>query len=131
MTNPTMSYDYEYIKALLHDENVVFQCDLKTMLAEEMHFALLSIGEHEWTDQPNRFYREWTKMSNQWIDRVGMRPVFAYTWDDVGAVFEDVDKDVLMRYVRDETKFLFDRKHVAHMLVYWQRWSDQRWSALE
>jgi hypothetical protein len=33
--------------------------------------------------------------------------------------------------VRDETKFLFDRKHVAHMLVYWQRWSDQRWSALE
>jgi hypothetical protein len=60
-----------------------------------------------------------------------MRPVFAYTWDDVGAVFEDVDKDVLMRYVRDETNFLFDRKHVAHMLVYWQRWSDQRWSALE
>jgi hypothetical protein len=94
------------------------------MLVDEMFITLTAIGEHEWTLVQSRFSREWAKMSNQWLDRVGKYRVRAYTWDDVGAVFEDVDKDVLMRYVRDETKFMFDRKHVARMLVCWQRWSD-------
>ena len=123
MTNRTMGYDYEYIKTFLDGQNV-FEWDLNRMLAHEMFMALTSIGEHEWTPVQSRFSREWAKMSNQWLDRVGNRPVFAYTWADVGAIFEDVDKDVLMRYVCDETKFLFDRKHVARMLVCWQRWSD-------
>ena len=119
-----MIYDYDYIKTfLLHDN--VFEWDLNMMLTHEMFMALTSIGEREWSPVQSRFSREWAKMSNQWLDTVGNRPVRPYTWADVGAIFEDVDKDVLMRYVRDETKFLFDRKHVARMLVCWQRWSDE------
>ena len=103
------------------------------MLADEMYMTLTSIGQSQWTPVQSRFSREWAKMSNQWLDTVGNRPVRAYTWDDVGAVFEDVDKDVLMRYVSDEEKYLFDRrgeilfdrKSVARMLVCWQRWSDE------
>ena len=124
MSNSTMSYDYEYIKAFLPDSNV-FEWDLHRMLVDEMFIALTAIGEHEWTPVQSRFSREWAKMSNQWLDTVGKYRVRAYTWDDVGAVFENVDKDVLMRYVRDETKMLFDRKYVARMLVCWQRWSDE------
>jgi hypothetical protein len=118
-----MSYDYEYIKAFL-SEQYVFEWTLHTMLVDEMFMTLTTIGEHEWTPVQSRFSREWAKMSNQWLDTVGNCRVRAYTWADVGAVFEDVDKDVLMRYVRDETNLLFDRKHVARMLVCWQRWSD-------
>jgi hypothetical protein len=119
-----MSYDYEYIKTFLLDQNV-FEWNLHRMLADEMFMTLTSIGESSWTPVQSRFSREWAKMSNQWLDTVGNRRVRSYTWADVGAVFEDVDKDVLMRYVRDETKFMFDRKHVARMLVCWQRWSDE------
>ena len=119
-----MSYDYEYIKTFLLDQNV-FEWDLNRMLVEEMWMAMTLIGQSHWTPVQSRFSREWAIMSNNWVDVIGNRRVRAYTWDDVGAVFEGVDKDVLMRYVRDETKFLFDRKHVARMLVCWQRWSDQ------
>jgi hypothetical protein len=124
MINRTMSYDYEYIKAFL-SEQYVFEWTLHTMLVDEMFMTLTTIGEHEWTSVQSRFSREWAKMSNQWLDTVGNRRVRAYTWADVGVIFEDVDKDVLMCYVRDETKMLFDRKHVARMLVCWQRWSDE------
>jgi hypothetical protein len=119
-----MSYDYEYIKAFLPDSNV-FEWDLHRMLADEMFMTLTLIGQSHWTPVQSRFSREWAKMSNQWLDTVGSGPERAYTWADVGAVFENVDKDVLMRYVRDNTKMLFDRKHVARMLVCWQRWSDK------
>jgi hypothetical protein len=124
MSNSTMSYDYEYIKSFLPDSNV-FEWDLHRMLVDEMYITLTAIAEQEWTPVQSRFSREWAKMSNQWLDTVGHRRVRAYTWADVGVIFEDVDKDVLMRYVRDENKMMFDRKHVVRMLVCWQRWSDE------
>ena len=119
-----MIYDYDYIETFLLDQNV-FEWDLNRMLVEEMWMAMTLIGEREWTPMQSRFSREWAKMSNKWLDTVANCPGRAYTWDDVGAIFDDVDKNVLMRYVRDETKMLFDRKHVARMLVCWQRWSDE------
>jgi hypothetical protein len=125
MTNPTMSYDYEYIKTFLHDENAVFEWDLHRMLADEMWMTMTWIGQSHWTPVQSRFSREWAIMSNNWVDVIGNRRERAYTWDDVGAVFEGVDKDVLMRYVCDENKNLRDRKDVARMLVCWQRWSDE------
>ena len=124
-TNRTMGYDYEYIKTFLDGQNV-FEWDLNRMLAHEMFMALTSIGEHEWTAVQSRFSCEWAKMSNQWLDRVGNRPVFAYTWADVGAIFEDVDKDVLMAYVKNyEHNTKSNRQDVARMLWCWQRWAEQ------
>ena len=126
MITPIMSYyDEDYIKSLLRDERVFEEWTLHEMLVDEMHMILTTIGECEWTPVQSPLSREWAKMSNKWIDTIGMHRVRTYTWADVGAIFEDVDMHVLMRYVRNETKMLFDRKYVARMLVCHQRYLDQ------
>ena len=91
--------------------------------------TLTWIGESSWTQVQSPFSREWAKLSNNWLTTIGRLSVRSYTWADVGAIFDDVDKDVLMAYVKNyEHNTKSDRQDVARMLWCWQRWAEQEFT---